>query len=89
MKFGIFIRSVGERTEKLCIEACKQSLDSSKIHLIKNYYPAHKAYAKMFRMADELGYDWYLGLDADVILKGTRVDGIYTEDPEKNPEATK
>jgi uridylate kinase len=22
-----------------------------------------------------------------VILKGTRVDGIYTEDPEKNPDA--
>ncbi len=28
-------------------------------------------------------------IDADVILKGTRVDGIYTEDPEKNPEAKK
>ena len=24
-----------------------------------------------------------------MILKGTRVDGIYTADPEKNPEATK
>ena len=28
-------------------------------------------------------------IDADVILKGTRVDGIYTEDPEKNIKATK
>lgn len=28
-------------------------------------------------------------INADVVLKGTRVDGIYTEDPEKNPEATK
>ncbi|MDA1383283.1 MAG: UMP kinase, partial [Bacteroidetes bacterium] len=28
-------------------------------------------------------------IEADVILKGTRVDGIYTEDPEKNPNATK
>lgn len=28
-------------------------------------------------------------MKADVILKGTRVDGIYTADPEKNPEATK
>lgn len=28
-------------------------------------------------------------VDADVILKGTRVDGIYTEDPEKNPDAKK
>ncbi len=26
---------------------------------------------------------------ADVILKGTRVDGIYTADPEKDPTATK
>lgn len=28
-------------------------------------------------------------IDADVILKGTRVDGIYTADPEKNPDAKK
>jgi uridylate kinase len=28
-------------------------------------------------------------MDADVILKGTRVDGIYTSDPEKNPDAQK
>lgn len=28
-------------------------------------------------------------IGADVILKGTRVDGIYTADPEKDPTATK
>lgn len=28
-------------------------------------------------------------IEADVILKGTRVDGIYTKDPEKNNDATK
>ncbi len=28
-------------------------------------------------------------IEADVILKGTRVDGIYTEDPEKNSAAIK
>jgi uridylate kinase len=28
-------------------------------------------------------------IDANVILKGTRVNGIYTADPEKNPDATK
>lgn len=28
-------------------------------------------------------------IEADVILKGTRVDGIYTADPEKVPDATK
>jgi len=27
-------------------------------------------------------------IEADVILKGTRVNGIYTADPEKNPDAT-
>jgi uridylate kinase len=28
-------------------------------------------------------------INADVVLKGTRVDGIYTSDPEKNPDATR
>ena len=28
-------------------------------------------------------------IDADVILKGTRVDGIYSADPEKDPNAVK
>ncbi len=28
-------------------------------------------------------------IEAEVMLKGTRVDGVYTDDPEKNPKATK
>ncbi len=28
-------------------------------------------------------------IEADVLLKGTRVDGIYDSDPEKNPQAVK
>ncbi|MFY0591364.1 UMP kinase [Roseivirga sp.] len=28
-------------------------------------------------------------IESDVVLKGTRVDGVYTEDPEKNPDATR
>ena len=28
-------------------------------------------------------------IEADVMLKGTRVDGVYTADPEKDPEAVK
>jgi len=28
-------------------------------------------------------------MEADVVLKGTRVDGVYTSDPEKDPEAVK
>jgi len=28
-------------------------------------------------------------IEADVVFKGTRVDGVYTADPEKNPKAKK
>ena len=28
-------------------------------------------------------------IDADVVLKGTRVDGVYADDPEKNPHAVR
>ncbi|MDX8383247.1 MAG: UMP kinase [Ghiorsea sp.] len=28
-------------------------------------------------------------IDADVVLKGTKVDGVYTDDPVKNPDATR
>jgi uridylate kinase len=28
-------------------------------------------------------------IEADVLLKGTRVDGIYTADPEKDPSAVR
>jgi uridylate kinase len=28
-------------------------------------------------------------MEADVVLKGTRVDGVYTSDPEKDPDAVK
>lgn len=28
-------------------------------------------------------------IEADVIIKGTRVDGVYDSDPEKNPDASK
>jgi len=28
-----------------------------------------------------------LELEADIVLKATRVDGVYSEDPEKNPHA--
>ena len=28
-------------------------------------------------------------IEADILLKGTRVDGIYTADPEKDPSAVK
>jgi len=67
--FGVFIRSVGERTEELCFESVAQHLSKEKIHLLHNFNPSYKAFFKMFEIAKEKGYDWYLGLDADVVLK--------------------
>jgi uridylate kinase len=38
---------------------------------------------------DSAGVLRAIEINADVILKGTRVDGIYTADPEKDPTATR
>jgi uridylate kinase len=38
---------------------------------------------------DSAGVLRAIEVNADVILKGTRVDGIYTADPEKDPAATR
>jgi uridylate kinase len=42
-----------------------------------------------FFTTDSAGALRAIEIDANVILKGTRVDGIYTADPEKDPLATK
>lgn len=42
-----------------------------------------------FFTTDSAGALRAIEIDADVILKGTRVDGIYDADPEKNPNAVK
>ena len=42
-----------------------------------------------FFTTDSAGALRAIEIDADVILKGTRVDGIYDADPEKNPGAVK
>lgn len=68
MKFGVIIRSIGERTEKLCFESVEQYVNQSNIHIVKNRYPSYNAFIEMFRLAKINQYDWYLGLDADVIL---------------------
>ena len=42
-----------------------------------------------FFTTDSAGALRAIEIEADVILKGTRVDGIYDADPEKNPNAVK
>ena len=68
MKLGIYIRSIGERTEKLCLESCRQCVPDKDIHLLKNYFPSYNVYKEMFKRAMKTDYDWFLGLDADVVL---------------------
>lgn len=69
MNFGVIIRSIGERTEKLCYESVKQYIAEDNIHILRNYYPSTKAFLKMFEIAKNQKYDWFLGLDADVVLR--------------------
>ena len=68
-RFGVFIRSIGERTEALCTESVRNSVLEASVHVIQNVYPAQAAYEQMFAKAQECGYDVFLGLDADVILQ--------------------
>jgi uridylate kinase len=40
-----------------------------------------------FVTTDTAAAQWALELEADLLLKATRVDGVYSEDPERNPQA--
>ena len=42
-----------------------------------------------FVTTDTAAAQWALELGADVLLKGTRVDGVFSDDPEKNPHAVR
>lgn len=69
MKIGAIIRSVGERTERLCYESVAQYMPEKNIHIVKNMYPFAKAVGRMIDIAIEEKFTWFLGLDADVVLK--------------------
>ena len=68
IRFGVIIRSIGERTEGLCYDSCLKAIPKEHIHIVKNYYPSYRAYIEMFRIAIDQQYDWYLALDADTVL---------------------
>ena len=67
MKFGVYVRSIGERTERLCLESCYKYVDPSDVHLLKNYFPSYNVYREMFNRADKSDYDWFLAVDADIV----------------------
>lgn len=68
IRFGIIIRSIEERTEKLCYDSCLQAVPKENIHIVRNIYPSFKAYIEMFKISIEYKYDWFLALDADMVL---------------------
>jgi len=76
MKFGVFIRSIGERTESLCIDSCRQHVDSKNIHILRNYFPSYNVYREMFNRAEKSDYDWFLAVDADVVLSPNWYDMV-------------
>jgi len=88
MKFGVYIRSTGERTEHLCIDACKQQVDGKDIHVLRNYFPSYNVYKEMFTRAKKSNYDWFLGVDADVVLLPNWYDLISKKISSLNPEKT-
>lgn len=81
-----------------------QLLTAVNMYPIGEHYSKHKAIqslkeGKVVIMAGGTGNPYFttdtasalrgVEIEADVMLKGTRVDGIYTADPEKDPTATK
>lgn len=79
MKFGVFIRSIGERTEDICYQAVNVWVPKENIHVIKNVSPSYLAFNEMFKQAKEQEYDWFVGLDADVVLSERWMDIIRRE----------
>ena len=43
--------------------------------------------ASVANLADTAAAQRALELEADILMKATRVDGVYSDDPEKNPHA--
>lgn len=98
------INSLGLQSALESIGAKAKVLTSINMHPIGEHYSKDKAMELMALgyvviVAAGTGNPYFttdsasalrgVELEADVLLKGTRVDGIYTADPEKDPTATK
>lgn len=70
-------------TEKMSRRTAKTYLDSNHVVIVSG------GTGNPFFTTDTASALRAVEIEADVLLKGTRVDGIYTADPEKDPSATK
>lgn len=74
------IESIGERFNK---QKAIQSLQAGEVAIFSG------GTGNPFFTTDSASALRAAEIEADVLLKGTRVDGIYTADPEKDPDAVK
>lgn len=88
MNLGVYIRSVGERTERLCVDSCSQHVNSRDIHVIRNYFPSYNVYREMFYRAWRSDYDWFLAVDADVVLLPNWYGLVIKQIKEVDPKTT-
>lgn len=98
------INSIALRAALEAIETPVKLLTATKMEPVGEIYNSKKAKqymreGKVVIIAGGTGNPYFttdtasalraLELDVDIMLKGTRVDGIYDSDPEKNPDAVK
>ncbi len=77
---GVFIDPIAETTSG---RKAKQYLEDGYVVIISG------GTGNPFFTTDSASALRGVEIDAEVLLKGTRVDGVYTADPEKDPSATK
>jgi uridylate kinase len=87
-KHGLYTRLMsGLKVEQVCEAYIKRKATR---HLEKNRVVIFGAgTGNPFFTTDSAASLRAMEIKADVVLKGTRVDGVYSADPEKDPEATK
>jgi len=98
------INSLALNSTLQSIGVCSKVLTAIRMEPIGEYYSKQKAVALLeknevviisggtgnpFFTTDTASSLRAIEIEADVMLKGTRVDGIYTADPEKDPTAVK
>lgn len=63
----IVVRSVGERTEAVCIKLLQEIFPESRVELLKNISPFSETVRHTFELAANCGTKWLLSIDADVL----------------------
>lgn len=98
------INSIAIQTALMNVDVKAKVYTSIRMEPVGEYYSKQKALDSFAKMevaiiAGGTGNPYFttdsasalrgLEVEADALLKGTRVDGVYTADPEKDPKATK